>query len=99
MGLSLKSPKIRSYGQPLVLNVSYHSMTSSVMLTGVQCERRRSFPVSRLLKSSLPGGYIEVLGQLRQQSVQYKSCCRVRTLDAPGLILLTVGRNLFCSQS
>ena len=50
MGWSLKSPKISSYGHPFVLTASYRSITSSVIFTGVRCERCRRFLVRRISK-------------------------------------------------
>ena len=85
MGWSLNSPKISSSGNPLVLKVSYRSITSLGMLTGVQCERRMSFPVITFLKKSLPGGFIGLLWW-------YISIFPgVHLLDVPIHILLNVG--------
>ena len=42
----------RSHWTPV--NMSHRSMTSSVMLTGVRCERQRYLPFSRLSEKKLP---------------------------------------------
>ena len=89
---------MRSSGQPLVLKLLYHSMTSSVMLIEAQCDRRRRLPISRLSKSILPGGYIEVLGRLHQKYGQYQSRCGVHPINVPVHILLDGGGNYFCSR-
>ena len=69
---SLNSLDTKSSGHPLVLNVSYHSITSSVIFIRVQCESRRGFPVEGSQKIVL-GLYIRFL--------VYINCI-------PGLILL-----------
>ena len=57
MGWSLTFPNMSTYGHPLVLKVSYRSITSSVVLKGVQCERQRYF----LLEGSKKTFSLEVL--------------------------------------
>ena len=46
------------------------------MLTGVQFDRRRCLPASRLSENSLLGGYIEFLGRLSQSPVN-RNCVLV----------------------
>ena len=91
---SLKFPDISSSGNPLVLKVSYSSITSLAVLTGVQCERQRHFPVRILKQNSLPGGCIWVLGRLIRLFYLYRLCSRVHPCDIPGHIFLFVGGNL-----
>ena len=94
IGWSLKYPKISSSGRPLVLKVSYRSIISLVIFTGVQCERRRRFPVRRISKNSLPGGFIEFLGNFLWLFGLYLLCSRVHPLSVPGHIRLDLWVNI-----
>ena len=88
MVLSLKFPKMRSSVHILVLNVSYRSITSSLIMTWVQFDHRRSFPVTCRLYWGL--------GWLLQIFDICWLCSGVHTHDLPGHILLDRGLKYSC---
>ena len=90
MDFSLKLPKVSSFGYPLLLKLLYHSISSSVILTGVQCERRRSFTICRLFKN--PWYYIGCLEWLIWLFNIYGLCSEVHLIHVPEHISLAGGR-------